>query len=592
MQQTTGEILVTSHTDADAAAATTLESKQEEALQILQAQNCNNNDFLPPTWGQVIDFLSDEMARIKGERLTTLFCGRGMKDGIYLREPCVFGDNFSNNCEPQESSSGGSSSSSRMDSLKKQTSTDNTFGASVGIPRNVQWMEPFLCKQYSVNDEVFVKWNGQSTTTSTTTNPTTTTTTTTTCREESGNVDKYNESRYMAGWFPGRIISIQSCDQNVVLDNNELCCNDGGNGMVGATIHCTAHACIELRDEISETQWTTTQSITTIDSSLCKQSFSKNTNILGGLPFGFGLDPQTCVAAVTTMAKQLLYLDMSLPPWTQVRVLWTDGVMYDAHIMCPTEVDWGSIKRTAKKLGSKGVVGPCVPVQWDEGDSSSIVPIGWCVVMDEHRQSVDGVLIGNKLNLNCDQVASAAAAAKSAKGLAEKIHSPTDAMLASLNCTGKHLHGDLPIFDSSTSKEEECNSWEAYDAEDCEWLPIQLMNKVEPKLLPLEVLANHMCYRESGSYSVVFWENDSVLSIVPNSFLRKRSKSQEDIGGEESEEDATSMEDYSSLNTSECLLLDDVGEFNFTAKNYSLVELGTVVIVFGIGYLLGTMRSR
>lgn len=43
-----------------------------------------------PTWRQVLEFLADECARIKGDRLTTLF--RGTEDGTFLDAPCAFGD--------------------------------------------------------------------------------------------------------------------------------------------------------------------------------------------------------------------------------------------------------------------------------------------------------------------------------------------------------------------------------------------------------------------------------------------------------------------------------------------------------------------
>jgi hypothetical protein len=60
------------------------------------------------------------------------------------------------------------------------------------------------------------------------------------------------------------------------------------------------------------------------------------------------------------------------------------------------------------------------------------------------------------------------------------------------------------------------------DAEDCEWTPVTLMNTVNILDLPLKVLGYHMCYREAGSLSVIYWELDSTLSLVPNTYLRRR----------------------------------------------------------------------
>jgi hypothetical protein len=84
-------------------------------------------------------------------------------------------------------------------------------------------------------------------------------------------------------------------------------------------------------------------------------------------------------------------------------------------------------------------------------------------------------------------------------------------MMTSLRGEGKSLHGNFPICDSSGIEDDASR-----------WTPVTLMNTVNVLDLPLKVLAYHMCYRESGSFSVIYWESDSTLSLVPNTYLRRR----------------------------------------------------------------------
>ena len=111
-----------------------------------------------PSWEQVIDFLADEMARIKGDRLTTLFIGEGMDDGTILQKPCIFGRD-------------------EMEQLDRSLQTEQSI-----IPRNLTWtdIDHFHRNKYAINDEVDVKWCGPVT----------------------------SANAYAIGWFPARICSI------------------------------------------------------------------------------------------------------------------------------------------------------------------------------------------------------------------------------------------------------------------------------------------------------------------------------------------------------------------------------------------------
>jgi hypothetical protein len=420
---------------------------------------------LHPTWEQVIEYLADEMARIKGDRLTTLFCGRGMEDREFLQGPCLFGD-----------------TSSAISCL------------TASIPRNETWMDPFRRHYHAVNDGVFVKWMGDS-------------------QINPAAINAAIPSSRMAAratvvtagaWYPGRIISISP---SLISSGNASPANEGNTPATSCT------ACIELYDVISHARWAVTLPI---------HNMGRNT-VLGGLPFGFGFDPLTCVNVITRMAKQLAYFDTSMPPGIHVKALWNDGKFYSAKILCRSEIIWGEIDFDS----SYEVRGPCVPLRWEDDDSISFVPTHACVVKND--KSMNRSKSKRKEKVKLAEISSSDAAEII-------ISTPMDAMLTSLACDRKKLHGNLPIL-GGFKKEEDSINWEAYDAEDCEWLPVILMNQMDVCVLPLKVLAFHTCYHESESFSIVYWENDSTLSIVPNSCLRR--KEMTDDTGETSDDDSS-----------------------------------------------------
>jgi len=461
-------------------------------------KNCSTH----PTWEQVIEYLADEMARIKGDRLTTLFWGEGMEDGKFLEKPCVFGDNI-----PDASSS-----------------------ISACIPRDETWMDPFRRKCHAVNDRVYAK-----------------------CPK----------ARHI-GWFPGQIISIRSST------------NANGNESNTPSNHPTA--CIELYDVISKAQWTTTLPLSPSPSS------GRNA-ILGGLPFsfGFGFDPQPCINVITHMAKKIAYYDTTVPPNIHVKVLWEDGKYYKAKTLCRTSIPWEEVDLHS----SPEMIGACAPLRWKDDDSISFVPTTACIVKDTKKSK--GSNSKHKKNVLL--------AEKSSRDAAESIPTPMDAMLASLACEGKKLHGDPPILGGLVT-EEDAYFWEAYDAEDSKWSHVQLMNKVDPSLLPLKVLAYHMCYRESESFSVVYWESESELSLVPNSYLRQRRTTEND-SGEDSTDEESSVEtaedgDVRKYVDEACKDWDEnLAENLVNPIQKQRIQLGSLaVICFGLGFILGSRSKR
>eukprot|EP00984_Skeletonema_dohrnii_P037065 scaffold38710_cov200-Skeletonema_dohrnii-CCMP3373.AAC.3 len=385
-----------------------------------------------PSWEQVIDFLADEMARIKGDRLTTLFIGEGMDDGTILKKPCIF----------------------ERDEIEQHRYEQSEQDI---IPRNLTWTDNdfFHRTKYAINDEVDVKW----------------------C----GHVKAANS--YMIGWFPARICHL---DEHSIL--------------------------LSLRDSITEMSWNVTLPI---DSPL----------ILAGSPFGFGFDPQDCTNAVSKMAERLCYFDTSLPPFTKVDVLWDDGKVYEGE----TVLSWSDMRQCVEDVKRKDAVGPYVQIYWAEEDNFSAVPLEKCVA----KESLTAPSLKPK---------DFAKISPKSKQERSNIITPLEAMLASLEHTGKKLLREFPSAAESRSKREQ--QWEAYDAdEDCVWLPVQVMN-IDPSLLPLRVLASHMCYQQSGDYVAVFWETDSTLSVIPTTFLRPRRE--EKGANEDDSSDSSSSDDESS----------------------------------------------
>ena len=407
--------------------------KTERAVSNMVPSN-NNSDkrTYHPSWKQVIEYLSDEMARIKPDRLTTLFLGVRMNQ--FLDQPCIFGDNvdISINCCSKAS-----------------------------IPRDYSWMDTFRREHHAINDGVYVKLTGHS------------------------NIDNDENSSIDLGWFPGTITSVQGSSEYSV----------------------------ELYDVISKKNWTVTVPL--------KQTSSlSRSTILCSLPFKVR-NPLVCANVITNLANKLAYYDISVPPGIKVKALWKDGEYYKATTICCHEISWQEIHLPICMKG------PCVPVRYEEDGIISFVSTSSCFLMkDEEEITLTSFL---------------ALADKSTLESSENITTAMDAVMTSLALQGKKLHGDEPLFGSAD--EDSANSWEAYDIESASWESVQLMNKVDPSILPIKVIAYHMVYGGSESFSIVYWESDSTLSIVPNSCLRQRAKTDDDEDDSSDEGSSSSDEE-------------------------------------------------
>jgi hypothetical protein len=452
----------------------------------------DNIFYTQPSWEQVIEYLSDEMARIKGNRLTTLFLGEGMEDGNLLKRPCIFREN-----------------------------TSDIPCSSIGISRDETWMEPFLRRCHTVSDGVFVKYVGNSV--------------------SDRNDD--NTSVLRIGWFPGRIISITEPNHSSVNEDNRN------------VNHVTA--CIELYDSIFQSQWTITLP-------LYMNSFPSGSGaIIGGHPFGFGFSPLKCATAITRLAEKLAYYDTTFPSGISVTALWEDGKFYTATTLCYQEVNWEGIDFDIS-------IGPCVPLRWDDDNSVSFVPTVACIIKGSSKDKI------------------------SSSNTSKFESTPTEVMMASFERAEKTLNGNCPICERA-GVEDNATSWEAYDAEDCEWTPVTLMNTVTFSDLPLMVLAYHMCYLESGAFSVIHWESDSSLSVVPNTYLRRRFFNDEDSDDDNSE-DSSSCADEVETSDHEDVEKYIAGNCSIPkGQNEShrfIMKCSVAVVIFGLGALVGFKSKR
>ena len=163
-----------------------------------------------------------------------------------------------------------------------------------------------------------------------------------------------------------------------------------------------------------------------------------------------------------------------------------------------------------------------MPVRYEEDGIISFVSTSSCRLMKDEKE----ITLADQSTLES----------------AQNISTAMDAVMTSLALQGKKLHGDEPLFNSAD--EDPSNNWEAYDIESASWESVKLMNKVDPSVLPEKVIAYHMCYGMSGKFSIVYWDSDSTLSIVPNNCLRQRANTDDD-------EDDSSDDDSSSSSSSD-----------------------------------------
>jgi len=251
---------------------------------------------------------------------------------------------------------------------------------------------------------------------------------------------------------------------------------------------------VEMRDYISRDKWTAS---------------IKNAPILRSQPFGFDFDNERCVTVITEMANDLLYYDTSYhSDGDLLEVLYPqDGKYYNAELLSPAEVPW--LQVTVEYI--EGVhSGPCVAIRWLDDDSYAMIPVE-CI---KRSGSENEGLCGKDRD----------------------VSTPLDALKASLSTAEVKLNADAPILGTTDS-----DKFQARDNEEHKWLDVHLLNTIPISDLPIKVLANHVCYRETGLYSVIFWCSDSMLSLVPNSYLRLRPE--EDDSDDDSERGANKIKE-------------------------------------------------
>lgn len=106
------------------------------------------------------------------------------------------------------------------------------------------------------------------------------------------------------GWHSGRVISLDSA-----------AANGGSSGLATTDENCPTIR-VELQDSVTKDRWTVALPLEPLK--------GRASAILGGLPFGygFGFDPLPRIRVIARTARQLAYLDTTLPPSMPVKAPW------------------------------------------------------------------------------------------------------------------------------------------------------------------------------------------------------------------------------------------------------------------------------
>merc|ERR1712157_447627 len=192
---------------------------------------------------------------------------------------------------------------------------------------------------------------------------------------------------------------------------------------------------------------------------------------------------------------------------------------HPANLLSALEVPWQQIE-----IQDIDDAGPCVAIHWPDDNSFAMVPIK--CIKPERKDSIR--------RMNSDVV----------------IKTPHEAMAKSMSIAGKELSGKIPILGTNHP-----DKFVARDNETNKWIPVHILNMLQTPDLPLKVLATHACYPETGDYSVVFWESDCVMALVPNSYLRLRDDKVHSSSDDSRSDDSSSDDEseYDKVASKQCV---------------------------------------
>jgi len=213
--------------------------------------------------------------------------------------------------------------------------------------------------------------------------------------------------------------------------------------------------------------------------------------------------PSGIELAQRRMAKCRKYVDYSIPVGTRVHGLWADqDVLYEAEIISDRDIPWNKLARNHFQKKFSNMKGPYVLVEWTEDECWTIVPRSHVFV---HGGSSDTIPAATEMRHQ------AKLAIQQEKML---VQTPMECLLRSFQSAGKSL---IPAEKVADSSQLTC-----FCAEDSEWFDAEydVLDDLDDD--DLEVLASHVCYKETGDYCIVRWDEDGSKSCLPKKFVRKR----------------------------------------------------------------------
>jgi len=238
------------------------------------------------------------------------------------------------------------------------------------------------------------------------------------------------------------------------------------------------------------------------------------------------------------LAQQLKYLDHSLAPDTQVKILWWDETLKDGIVMNHMDIEWEDISKS--KINNQNVLGPQVVIEINE--THSMLPLSRVAVADTLPQKLRPEQL-----IELMKITSSTAALKFEK---ETI-SPRQALLKSIESSGKTICNARDILNTSQLR--------CYYIDDREWYNAVA---IDPLKAPLKSIADVTWFDVTGKYCFVNFEDENCendeMNTIPIKYAKQRerkhnneSKSSDTGDSTDSSENESSSEDDSDTSSEE-----------------------------------------
>lgn len=226
-------------------------------------------------------------------------------------------------------------------------------------------------------------------------------------------------------------------------------------------------------------------------------------DVTGQLTFNYRYyndTPSGIQRAQCRMAKCGKFLDYSIPVGTRVWGLWCDDpVLYEGTIMSDRDIPWNHLDKRHFEKKYPGIVGPYVIVEWCGEDKWTIVPLCHLFVQESPSETVPSVAeMRDRARIATEQESTLS-------------HTPMECLMRSFWSAGKSLRPAEEVVGSSQLT--------------CFWAEDSELYAAKPGQLSkddLNVITSHLCYKESGEYCIVRWDEDGSQSCLPKTFVRRR----------------------------------------------------------------------